>query len=107
MKYRNLGKTGLKLSEISLGGWLTYGGSEDKETSRKCISTALEAGINFIDLADVYSGGNAEKVVGEILVEGNYDRKDVVLSSKVFFPFSDGENDRGLSRKHINESNLI
>ncbi|MFX1255231.1 MAG: aldo/keto reductase family protein [Promethearchaeota archaeon] len=104
MKYRNIGQTGLKVSEISLGGWLTYGGSEDKESSRNCITKAINLGINFIDLADVYASGNAEKVVGEIIHEENYDRKNLVISSKVFWPMGDGVNDRGLSRKHIMES---
>ncbi len=104
MEYRKVGNTGLKMSEISLGAWLTYGGSEDKESSRKCITKAIDLGINFIDIADVYAGGNAEKVVGEIIIEENYDRKDLVISSKVFWPMSKGVNDRGLSRKHIMES---
>ena len=69
MEYRNLGKTGLKISEISLGAWLTYGGNVEKEKAKKCITTALENGVNFIDIADVYAGGEAEKVVGEILAE--------------------------------------
>lgn len=104
MKYRNVGKTGLKISEISLGSWLTYGGSEDKESSRKCITKAIDLGVNFIDIADVYSGGKAEKIIGKIIKEENYNRKDLVISSKVFWPMSDNVNDRGLSRKHIMES---
>ncbi|MFX0151268.1 MAG: aldo/keto reductase family protein [Candidatus Hodarchaeota archaeon] len=104
MKYRNVGKTGLKISEISIGAWLTYGGSEDKESSRLCITKAIESGINFIDIADVYARGRAEEVIGEIIFEENYYRKDLVLSSKVFWPMSDRVNDRGLSRKHIMES---
>lgn len=104
MKYRNMGGTGLKISEISLGSWLTYGGSEDKKSSLECINKAIELEINFIDIADVYSGGNAEKVVGEIISEENYNRSDLVISSKVFWPISKNINDRGLSRKHIMES---
>ncbi|MFW9779691.1 MAG: aldo/keto reductase family protein [Candidatus Heimdallarchaeota archaeon] len=105
MEYRRVGKTGLKISEISLGAWLTYGGSlETVEASKPCITTAIEQGINFIDIADVYARGNAERVVGEILVGEMYNRKDLVLSSKVFWPMSRNVNDRGLSRKHIMES---
>lgn len=104
MQYRNVGKTGLKISEISIGAWLTYGGSEDKESSKLCITKAIDLDINFIDNADVYARGKAEEVIGEILIDENYDRKDLVLSSKVFWPMSDGVNDRGLSRKHIMES---
>jgi voltage-dependent potassium channel beta subunit len=104
MKYRNVGKTGLKISEISLGAWLTYGGSVEKNQSKLCVTKAIESGINFIDIADVYARGEAEKVVGEIISEENYKRSDLVISSKVFWPMSDDINDRGLSRKHISES---
>ncbi|MFW9855253.1 MAG: aldo/keto reductase family protein [Candidatus Thorarchaeota archaeon] len=104
MEYRRVGKTGLKISEIAIGAWLTYGGSLEKDASKPCITTAIEQGINFIDIADVYARGNAEQVVGEILIEEIYNRKDLVLSSKVFWPMSRAVNDRGLSRKHIMES---
>lgn len=104
MKYRNVGKTGLKISEISLGAWLTFGGSLDQEKSHACIAKALELGINFIDIADEYAKGQAEIVVGECLREENFNRKHLVISSKVFWPMSNDVNDRGLSRKHIMES---
>lgn len=104
MEYRNVGKTGLKISEISLGAWLTYGGSVAKNQSKLCVTKAIECGINFIDIADVYARGEAEKVVGKIISEENYRRSDLVISSKVFWPMSDDINDRGLSRKHISES---
>lgn len=104
MKYRNVGKTGLKISEISLGAWLTYGGSLDKGSSKPCVTKAIELGVNFIDNADVYARGKAETVIGEILKEENYNRQDLVISSKIFWPMSDNVNDRGLSRKHIRES---
>lgn len=104
LKYRNVGKTGLKISEISLGAWLTYGGSLDKDPSKVCITKAIDLGVNFIDIADVYARGEAEKVVGGILEEENYNRQGLVISSKVFWPMSDNVNDRGLSRKHIRES---
>ena len=104
MKYRNVGKTGLKISEISLGSWITYGGSLDKDSSKLCVKKAIDLGINFVDIADVYARGEAEKVIGDILKEENYNRQDLVISSKVFWPMSDNINDRGLSRKHIRES---
>ncbi|MFQ5979819.1 MAG: aldo/keto reductase family protein [Candidatus Heimdallarchaeota archaeon] len=104
MKYRQLGNTGTMISEISLGAWITYGGSVDKEGTEACLTEAVENGVNFIDIADVYSGGNAERVIGEILKEETFDRKKLVISSKVFFPMSDDPNDRGLGRKHILES---
>ncbi|MEN2983892.1 MAG: aldo/keto reductase family protein [Dictyoglomaceae bacterium] len=102
MEYRKLGKAGIKVSEISLGAWLTYGESVDFEVTKKCIYTAIENGINFFDLADVYAKGEAERVVGKILKD--FRRQDLVISSKVYWPMSDNVNDRGLSRKHIMES---
>ncbi|WP_455141146.1 aldo/keto reductase family protein [Candidatus Hodarchaeum mangrovi] len=102
MKYRKLGKSGLKISELSLGAWLTYGGSLEQDQSKPCISKAIELGVNFIDIADIYAKGKAEEVVGNILID--YNRKDLVISSKVFWPMSNSPNDRGLSRKHIMES---
>ena len=104
MKYRKVGNTGLKISEISYGSWLTTGGTLDDEIAMKCLSTALESGINFIDSADVYARGEAEKVIGKFLKEETYRRRDLVISSKVFWPMSDDVNDSGLSRKHIMES---
>lgn len=102
MNYRRVGKSGLKISEIALGAWLTYGGSVDKGRSEKIIRAAIESGINFIDIADIYSAGEGEVVVGKTI--RNMDRTELVLSSKVFFPMSEAVNDRGLSRKHIMES---
>jgi voltage-dependent potassium channel beta subunit len=102
MKYRNVGNSGLKVSEISIGGWLTYGDKINKKSTEPIIKTALESGINFIDLADIYGMGKAEEVIGEIIK--GMTRSDLVISSKVFFPMSDNVNDRGLSRKHILES---
>ena len=101
MKYRRLGNTGLKVSEISLGSWLTYGNAVENETASKIIDKAYELGINFFDTANVYARGEAEKVVGKAL--GKYQRDSFVLATKVFFPMGEGPNDRGLSRKHIFE----
>ena len=103
MRYRQLGKWGLKVSEISLGAWTTYGGSvKDKELITEITRTAYEGGINFFDNADIYARGAAEEVMGEVLAE--YPRHTLVMSSKVFWPMSKDVNDRGLSRKHISES---
>jgi voltage-dependent potassium channel beta subunit len=102
MKYRKLGQAGIKVSAVSLGTWLTYGGSVDDATAKQCIHTAVEHGVNFIDVADAYAGGDAERVVGEVI--NDYRRGDIVLSSKLYWPMSDNINDRGLSRKHIMES---
>jgi voltage-dependent potassium channel beta subunit len=96
-----MGKYGIRLSEISLGAWLTYGGSVEDNTAIACINEALENGINFIDVADVYARGEAEKVVGKAISGETYARKDLVISSKIFWPMSEAPNDSGLSRKHI------
>ncbi|WP_274362049.1 aldo/keto reductase family protein [Paenibacillus thermotolerans] len=101
MKYRKLGKTGLKVSEISLGSWLTYGGYVEQENAVNSIHKAYELGINFFDTANVYERGKAEEVVGEALKR--YPRESYVLATKVFGVMGDGPNDRGLSRKHITE----
>jgi voltage-dependent potassium channel beta subunit len=101
MKYRRLGGTGLKVSEISLGSWLTYGGYVERDNAVKAIETAYDLGVNFFDTANVYEKGAAEKVLGETL--RNYPRESYVLATKVFGEMGTGPNDRGLSRKHITE----
>lgn len=102
MKYRRLGKAGTKVSEISLGGWLTFGGTVDDQTTNKIVGTSIDHGVNFIDLADIYARGEAERVCGRALK--NYTRTDLVISSKLFWPMTENVNNRGLSRKHIFES---
>jgi voltage-dependent potassium channel beta subunit len=105
MKYRQLGKYGVKLSEIGLGSWLTYGQGIENQTAEKCVTAALDLGINFFDTADIYNYGEAEKVFGKTLFRLlKVRRDDIVLATKCFFPMSDKPNDRGLSRKHIFES---
>jgi voltage-dependent potassium channel beta subunit len=101
MNYRKLGRTGLKVSEISLGSWLTYGNQVENEAAARTIDRAYELGINFFDTANVYARGESEKVVGEALRK--YPRESYVLATKVFWPMGDGVNDRGLSRKHVFE----
>ena len=101
MVYRRLGGTGLKVSEISLGSWLTYGNGVENDTAEKTIDQAYELGINFFDTANAYNRGEAEKVVGKALRK--YGRNSYVLATKVFFPMGEGPNDRGLSRKHVLE----
>ncbi|MDQ7025118.1 MAG: aldo/keto reductase family protein [Anaerolineae bacterium] len=103
MEYRRIGTSGLKVSAISIGAWLTYGSDAMAfEASKNCIRAAIESGINFIDCADAYARGGAEKAVGEIVKD--YDRQKLVISTKCYWPQSDDVNDRGLSRKHIFES---
>ena len=102
MQYRNLGKWGLKVSEIAIGSWMTdLNGLGAAETARQSIRAAYDAGVNFFDCADAYSGGEAEKFLGSALRD--YRRSSYVVSSKVFFPVGRGANDWGLSRKHIVE----
>jgi voltage-dependent potassium channel beta subunit len=103
MEYRSLGDSGLKVSEISLGGWLTFGNSvKETQTAREIIEAAYEGGVNFFDIADIYARGESEKMMGEVLKQ--YPRHTLVISSKLFWPMSDDPNDRGLSRKHVMES---
>ena len=103
MKYRAMGRCGLKLSALSLGGWTTFGESiTDAATVRTIIRAAYERGVNFFDMADAYARGEAERVMGQALRE--LPRHTLVLASKVFRPMSDDVNDRGLSRKHIMEA---
>lgn len=103
MKYRKLGKWGLKISEIALGSWMTdVSGSNAVAVARESVKRAYELGVNFFDCADGYSWGAAERFLGDTL--SDFERSSYVLSSKVFFPTGTGVNDRGLSRKHIFEN---
>lgn len=102
MEYRRIGASGLRVSEIGLGSWLTYGSSVDNETALQCIRTALEEGVIFFDTADVYSRGRAEEVLGSSFY--GVRREDLVIATKAYFPMSANPNDRGLSRKHLFES---
>ncbi len=102
MHYRRLGKTGIKISEISLGAWVTFGAQVDDAQAQELVRSAYEQGVNFFDNADVYAKGQAEIVLGKAVRD--LPRENLVISSKVFFPTSEGPNGRGLSRKHITES---
>src|SRR5918994_6424044 len=97
MDYRQLGDSDLRVSEISLGSWLTYAGGVEREHTEACTRRAFDEGINFFDTANVYGTGAAEEAWGEILAD--YEREDYILATKVFFPMS--EQDRGLSRAQI------
>lgn len=103
MRYRRLGSAGIRLSELSLGAWVTYGGQVGQEMAAKCMSKAFELGVNFFDNAEAYAGGNAEIVMGNAIKKLGLGRSDIVISSKVFWG-GDGPNDTGLSRKHIYEA---
>src|SRR5437764_15133442 len=101
MEYRRLGRAGVRVSAISLGSWLTYGGAVEDRTAIACIHRAYDLGINFFDTANQYRRGGAEEVLGRALKD--FPRDSYVLATKVFFPVGEGPNDRGLSRKHIME----
>lgn len=102
MKYRHLGKAGLKVSELSLGAWVTYGGQVGQDIAKQCMVAAYDAGVNFFDNAEAYASGNAEIVMGNVLKEMNWRRESYIVSTKIFWGGS-GPNDRGLSYKHIVE----
>ncbi len=102
MHYRRLGKSGLKVSEIGLGAWITIGNQIDEKISSDLIHAAYDQGINFFDNADAYANGQAEIVMGKAIKD--LPREGLVLSSKVFWPTMPGPNGRGLSRKHMTES---
>src|SRR5438874_2544982 len=97
VRYRQLGSSDLQVSEISLGSWMTYGGAIPREQAEACVAKAFEVGINFIDTANVYSGGGAEEFLGEVLA--GRPRDSYVLATKLYFPMTDA--DRGLSRAQV------
>ena len=101
MFYRRVGSSGLKVSEISLGSWLTYGGYVERENAILAIEEAYDLGVNFFDTANVYEQGAAEELIGQSLAP--YPRHSYVLATKMYFPMGEGPNDQGLSRKHIME----
>lgn len=96
-EYRKLGTSDLRVSEISLGSWLTYGVGVERDRAAQCVNRAFELGINFIDTANVYARGTAESLLGEM--RAGRPRNSYVLATKVFFPMS--ATDRGLSRAQI------
>ncbi|MHB2156195.1 potassium channel beta subunit family protein [Calditrichota bacterium GD2] len=102
MEYRFLGKSGLKVSALSFGAWVTFGEQVDEEVAYQCMKEAYDAGVNFFDNAEVYAQGQAEIMMGNILKKTGWKRSDLVLSTKIFWGGS-GPNDCGLSRKHIFE----
>ena len=102
MEYRRLGSTGMYVSEITYGNWITHGSQVEEQSAIKCVKAALELGITTLDTADVYAGTRAESVMGKALK--GVKRESYELFTKVYWPTGTGKNDRGLSRKHIMES---
>ncbi|GAA3215854.1 aldo/keto reductase family protein [Actinocorallia longicatena] len=102
MEFRYLGRSGLKISEIAYGNWITHGSQVEEDAARECVHAALDEGITTFDTADVYAGTRAEEVLGRAL-KGRR-REGLEIFTKVYWPTGSGPNDRGLSRKHIMES---
>ncbi|WP_305789288.1 aldo/keto reductase family protein [Symbioplanes lichenis] len=102
MEYRHLGRSGLMISEIAYGNWITHGSQVEEDAAHACVRAALEVGITTFDTADTYAGTKAEEVLGRAL-KGER-REGLEIFTKVFWPTGPGRNDRGLSRKHIQES---
>jgi voltage-dependent potassium channel beta subunit len=102
MQYRHLGGSGLKVSALSYGSWVTFGDQIDTEQAAECMQIAYDHGVNFFDNAEAYAGGQSETMMGEIIQEKGWTRTDLVLSTKIFWG-GDGPNDQGLSRKHVIE----
>jgi aryl-alcohol dehydrogenase-like predicted oxidoreductase len=102
MEYRHLGRSGLMVSEIAYGNWITHGSQVEEQGAADCVHTALDEGVTTFDTADVYARGRAEEVLGRALA--GVRRESVEIFTKVFWPMGDRPNDRGLSRKHVIES---
>jgi aryl-alcohol dehydrogenase-like predicted oxidoreductase len=102
MEYRFLGRSGLKVSALSYGTWVTFGDQIGEETAAACLKTAYEAGVNFFDAAESYARGRAEVLLGKIIRDFGWKRSDLIVSTKIFWG-GEGPNDSGLSRKHIVE----
>lgn len=103
MEYRRLGKSGLQVSELSYGSWLTFGKQIDEQLAKDCMYAAYDAGVNFFDNAEAYANGKSEEVMGKILRDAGWSRDELVISSKVFWG-GDKPNQKGLSRKHVFEA---
>jgi voltage-dependent potassium channel beta subunit len=102
MTYRFLGSSGLKVSALSLGAWVTYGSQVGEDVAYECMKAAYDRGVNFFDNAEAYASGNAEIVMGNVIRRAGWKRSDLVVSTKVFWG-GPGPNDCGLSRKHVIE----
>ncbi len=102
MEYRFLGNSGLKVSALSLGAWVTYGGQVGEQIAFDCMTAAYEAGVNFFDNAEAYANGEAETVMGNVIKKTGWKRSGLIISTKIFWG-GEGPNDSGLSRKHIIE----
>jgi len=100
MEYRRLGSSGLKISALSFGSWVTFHYQMDEKKAYDCMKAAYDSGMNFFDNAEAYAGGESERIMGKVLKKTNWKRSDLIISTKIFWG-GEGPNDRGLSRKHI------
>ncbi len=100
MEYRRLGKSGLRLSALSFGSWVTFSNQMDEKNAKECMAMAYDAGVNFFDNAEVYAGGESEEIMGSVLQKMGWGRDSFCVSSKVFWG-GEKPTQRGLSRKHI------
>ncbi len=102
MNYRRLGRSGLKVSELSFGSWVTYGNQLDASAARECMAAAWDRGVNFFDNAEVYAGGKSEEIMGEALKKLAWPRLKYVVSTKFFWGITDGPNEKStLNRKYL------
>lgn len=105
MEYRRLGNSGLKVSVLSFGSWVSFGTQMDTGLARDCIAAAWDAGVNFFDNAEAYAGGESERIMGAALAELGYPRNQMVISSKFFWGISDGPNmSNTLNRKYLHQA---
>ncbi len=102
MKYRRLGRSGLKVSELSFGSWVTYGNQMGSDEARECMAAAYAAGVNFFDNAEIYAKGQSETIMGEVLAKSGWRRASYIVSTKFFWGLHDGPNEKNtLNRKYL------
>ncbi|MEO8676273.1 MAG: aldo/keto reductase [Casimicrobiaceae bacterium] len=105
MNYRRLGTSGLKVSELSFGSWVTYGNQMGADVAGECMAAAYDAGVNFFDNAEVYAKGESEKIMGEVLRKRAWPRSSYIVSTKFFWGLSDGPNEKNtLNRKYLRQA---
>jgi voltage-dependent potassium channel beta subunit len=105
MNYRRLGKSGLKVSELSFGSWVTYGNQMGADVAGECMAAAYDAGVNFFDNAEVYAKGDSEKIMGEVLRKRSWPRSSYIVSTKFFWGLRDGPNEKNtLNRKYLRQA---
>ncbi|MDQ6620192.1 MAG: aldo/keto reductase [Pseudomonadota bacterium] len=105
MRYRRLGASGLKVSELSFGSWVTYGNQMGEDLARDCMAAAYDAGVNFFDNAEVYAKGQSETIMGNVLRSMGWRRSSYIVSTKFFWGLNDGPNERNtLNRKYLRQA---